>query len=83
MLLRFDLDLGRYINQPVDVLVRTSHLFAPLPDAMRDDMAFIDRLHYYLPGWEVPKMSTDLLTEGYGFVVDYLHKHPEYEDLVA
>src|SRR5260370_932840 len=39
---------------------------------MRDDMAFIDRLHYYLPGWEVPKMSTDLLTEGYGFVVDYL-----------
>jgi len=60
------------INQPVDVLVRTSHLFAPLPDAMRDDMAFIDRLHYYLPGWEVPKMSTDLLTEDYGFVVDYL-----------
>src|SRR6266704_585003 len=60
------------INQPVDVLVRTSHLFAPLPDAMRDDMAFIDRLHYYLPGWEVPKMSADLLTEGYGFVVDYL-----------
>src|SRR5260221_413809 len=60
------------INQPVDVLVRTSHLFAPLPDAMGDDMAFIDRLHYYLPGWEVPKMSTDLLTEGYGFVVDYL-----------
>lgn len=60
------------INQPIEVLVRTSHLFAPLPDAMRDDMAFIDRLHYYLPGWEVPKMSTDALTEGYGFVVDYL-----------
>jgi ATP-dependent Lon protease len=60
------------INQPVDVLVRTSHLFAPLPDAMREDMAFIDRLHFYLPGWEVPKMSSDLLTEGYGFVVDYL-----------
>jgi ATP-dependent Lon protease len=60
------------INQPVDVLVKTSHLFAPLPDAMRDDMAFIDRLHAYLPGWEVPKMATGLLTEGYGFVVDYL-----------
>lgn len=60
------------INQPIDVLVRTSHLFAPLPDAMRDDMAFIDRIHCYLPGWEVPKMSGDLLTEGYGFVVDYL-----------
>src|SRR5260370_19736973 len=60
------------INQPVDVLVRTSHLFAPLPDDTRDYMAFIARLHYYLPGWEVPKMSTALLTEGYGFVVDYL-----------
>jgi ATP-dependent Lon protease len=60
------------INQPVDVLVRTAHLFAPLPDEMRDDMAFIDRLHCYLPGWEVPKMATNMLTEGYGFVVDYL-----------
>lgn len=60
------------INQPVDVLVRTSHLFAPLPDAMRDDMAFIDRLHFYLPGWEMPKMTGQLLTESYGFVVDYL-----------
>src|SRR5579859_4675395 len=60
------------INQPVDVLVRTSHLFAPLPDAMRDDMAFIDRLHFYLPGWEIPKMTGHLQTEHYGFVVDYL-----------
>jgi len=60
------------INQPVDVLVRTSHLFSPLPDAMRDDMAFIDRLHFYLPGWEMPKMTGHLQTEHYGFVVDYL-----------
>ncbi|HEU4782648.1 MAG TPA: protease Lon-related BREX system protein BrxL [Ktedonobacterales bacterium] len=60
------------INQPVDVLVRTSHLFNPLPDAMRDDMAFIDRLHFYLPGWEMPKMVSHLQTEHYGFVVDYL-----------
>ncbi len=60
------------INQPVELLVRTSHLFAPLPDAMRDDRAFIDRLHCYLPGWEMPKMSTELLTGGYGVVVDYL-----------
>ncbi len=60
------------INQPVDVLVRSSHLFAPLPDAMRNDMAFIDRLHFYLPGWEIPKMSNSLLTDGYGFVVDYM-----------
>lgn len=60
------------INQPVDVLVRTSHLFAPLPDAMRDDMAFIDRLHYYLPGWEIPKLGHEQLTDGFGFIVDYL-----------
>ncbi|MBF0374722.1 MAG: protease Lon-related BREX system protein BrxL, partial [Alphaproteobacteria bacterium] len=59
-------------NQPVDVMVRTGHLFAPLPPVIRDDMAFIDRLHAYLPGWEVPKMRNDLFTDHYGFVVDYL-----------
>src|SRR5712691_6799892 len=60
------------INQPIEVMVRSSHLLSPLPDAMRSDMAFIDRLHFYLPGWEVPKMAGYLLTERYGFVVDYL-----------
>jgi ATP-dependent Lon protease len=60
------------INQPVEILIRSSHLFAPLPEAMRNDMAFIDRFHAYLPGWEVPKMSAALMTDGYGFVVDYL-----------
>jgi ATP-dependent Lon protease len=60
------------LNQPVEVLTRTRHLFDPLPDGMRDDMAFIDRLHFYLPGWEVPKMTNDMLTDHYGFVVDYL-----------
>jgi len=59
-------------NQPVDVMVQTGHLFAPMPDIIRDDMAFIDRLHYYLPGWEVPKMRNELFTDHYGFVVDYL-----------
>ena len=59
-------------NQPVDVMVQTGHLFAPMPDVIRDDMAFIDRLHFYLPGWEVPKMRNDLFTDHYGFVVDYL-----------
>jgi len=59
-------------NQPVDVMVQTGHLFAPMPDVIRDDMAFIDRLHFYLPGWEIPKMHNDLLTNHYGFVVDYL-----------
>jgi ATP-dependent Lon protease len=59
-------------NQPVDVLVQTGHLFAPMPDLIRDDMAFLDRLHFYLPGWEIPKMRNDLFTNHYGFVVDYL-----------
>ena len=59
-------------NQPVDVMVRSSHLFAPLPDVIREDMAFLDRLHFYLPGWEVPKMRMEFFTDGYGFVVDYL-----------
>jgi ATP-dependent Lon protease len=59
-------------NQPVEVMVQTGHLFAPLPDVIRNDMAFIDRLHFYLPGWEMPKMHNDLLTDHYGFVVDYL-----------
>lgn len=58
-------------NQPVDVMVQTGHLFAPMPDVIRDDMAFIDRIHFYLPGWEVPKMKVDLFTCHYGFVVDY------------
>jgi ATP-dependent Lon protease len=59
-------------QQPVEVMVQTGHLFAPLPETIRDDMAFIDRLHFYLPGWEVPKMQNDHFTSHYGFVVDYL-----------
>lgn len=59
-------------QQPVDVMVQTGHLFAPMPDVIRDDMAFIDRLHFYLPGWEVPKMHNEHFTDHYGFVVDYL-----------
>ena len=42
-----------------------------MPDVIRDDMAFIDRLHFYLPGWEIPKMRNELFTDHYGFVVDY------------
>lgn len=59
-------------NQPVDVMVQTGHLFEPMPDIIRDDMAFIDRLHFYLPGWEIPKMRNEMFTSHYGFVVDYL-----------
>lgn len=59
------------INKPVDLLVKTHHLFEPLPEAMQD-AALIDRLHCYLPGWEMPKMDPAMLTSGYGFIVDYL-----------
>jgi ATP-dependent Lon protease len=59
-------------NQPVEVMVRSSHLFAPMPGVVRDDWAFLDRIHFYLPGWEIPKMRNDFLTDHYGFVSDYL-----------
>ncbi len=60
------------INQPVEVMVQNSNLFLPLPAVIRDDLAFLDRIHYYLPGWEIPKMRNEFFTEHYGFVVDYL-----------
>lgn len=59
------------IDKPIDLLVKTHHLFEPLPEAMQD-AALIDRLHCYLPGWEMPKMDSAMLTSGYGFIVDYL-----------
>src|SRR5713101_232158 len=59
-------------NQPVEVMVRSSHLFTPMPEIIREDMAFLDRVHFYLPGWEVPKMRNEFFTDHYGFVVDYL-----------
>jgi ATP-dependent Lon protease len=59
------------INQPVDTLVKTSHLLAPFPEAMIDS-AFFDRFHAYVPGWEIPKMRPEFFTDGYGLIVDYL-----------
>ncbi|MET4791660.1 ATP-dependent Lon protease [Bradyrhizobium japonicum] len=59
------------INQPVDTLVKTSHLFAPFPDVMIDS-AFFDRFHAYVPGWEIPKMRPEFFTNQYGLIVDYL-----------
>lgn len=59
------------IDKPIDMLVKTHHLFEPLPEAMQD-AALIDRLHCYLPGWEIPKMDPAMLTTHYGFIVDYL-----------
>lgn len=59
------------INQPVETLVKTSHLLAPFPEAMIDS-AFFDRFHAYIPGWEVPKMRPEYFTNEYGLIVDYL-----------
>ena len=59
------------INQPVDTLVKTSHLLAPFPEAMID-AAFFDRFHAYIPGWEIPKMRPEFFTNQYGLIVDYL-----------
>lgn len=63
------------INQSLDSLIKTSHLFAPFPDAMANDTAFFDRMHYYLPGWEVPKMRPEFFTNQYGFIVDYMAEY--------
>lgn len=60
------------INQSVEVLLKTSHLFEPFPPEMANDSAFFDRMHYYLPGWEIPKMRPELITDDYGFITDYL-----------
>lgn len=51
---------------------RIGHLFGPLPPEMRDDTAFMDRIHAYLPGWDVPKINKDLLTNHFGLVSDFL-----------
>src|SRR5262245_66234856 len=59
-------------------MVRSSHLFTPMPDVIREDMAFLDRIHFYVPGWEVPKMRVEFFTEHYGFVVDYLAEALQY-----
>lgn len=60
------------INQSVDVLLKTSHLFEPFPKAMAYDTAFLDRMHCYVPGWEIPKYRPDFFTNEYGFITDYL-----------
>ncbi len=60
------------INQSVDVLLKTSHLFEPFPVAMAYDTAFLDRMHCYIPGWEIPKYRPEFFTDEYGFITDFL-----------
>ena len=60
------------INQSVDVLLKNSSLFDPFPPEMGTDTAFLDRLHCYISGWEIPKFRPEHFTNDYGFITDYL-----------
>jgi len=60
------------INQSVEALLRTSHLFEPFPEAMANDTAFLDRMHCYVPGWEIPKYRPEFFTDEYGFITDFI-----------
>lgn len=60
------------INDTVANVLKTTHLFDPFPPEFNNDSAFFDRIHCYLPGWEVPKMRSDLLTGRYGLITDCL-----------
>lgn len=60
------------INQSVDVLLKTSSLFDPFPPEMGTDTAFLDRMHCYIPGWEITKFRPEHFTNDYGFITDYL-----------
>ena len=60
----FDVDVGHQ--------QRIGHLFGPMPPEMKDDTAFMDRIHAFLPGWDVPKISKELLTDHFGLVSDFL-----------
>ena len=63
--------LNGNINQPVETVLQTSHLFSPLSDEVNSDTAFLDRIHFYLPGWEVIKFAPKHFTSNFGFSTDY------------
>lgn len=63
--------LNGNINQPVETVLQTSHLFSPLSDEVNNDTAFLDRIHFYLPGWEMIKFSPQNFTDSFGFSTDY------------
>lgn len=60
------------INQSVESLLKTSSLFDPFPSEMGTDTAFFDRMHCYIPGWEIPKYMPEFFTDDFGFITDYL-----------
>lgn len=59
------------INQSVETILKTTHLFEPFPSVMANDSAFFDRMHCYVPGWEIPKYRPEYFTNDYGFITDY------------
>lgn len=63
--------LNGNINQPVETVLQTSHLFSPLSDEVNTDTAFLDRIHFYLPGWEMIKFAPKHFTSNFGFSTDY------------
>lgn len=60
------------VNQSIESLLKAQTSFLPSPEAMNSDTAFFDRVHYYLPGWEIPKFRPEHFTDRYGFIVDYI-----------
>lgn len=63
--------LNGNINQPVETVLQTSHLFSPLSDEVNNDTAFLDCIHFYLPGWEMIKFAPKHFTSNFGFSTDY------------
>ena len=63
--------LNGNINQPVETVLQTSHLFSPFSDKIANDTAFLDRLSFFLPGWEIIKFAPHHFTNHFGFSTDY------------
>lgn len=63
--------LNGNINQPVETVLQTSHLFSPLSNEVNYDTAFLDRIHLFLPGWEITKFSPENFTKHFGFSTDF------------
>lgn len=70
-------------NDTVQNMLRYTNLFSPFPEKFNRDSAFFDRIHYYLPGWEIPKLCNEHLTENYGLITDclseYCHEMRKYD----
>lgn len=63
------------INNSVDSLLKTSSLFEPFPNEMSYDTAFFDRMHCYVPGWEIPKYRPEFFTDDFGLITDFLAEY--------